>query len=186
MVVKPLSCVELGSPGPRVTLQLWAPKAWEPGILPRPWLQAQAWPRRVFSGAPAAARTSARGSIQSWSPTSGPAVLRSSGPSHGRDPQAAGSVRHFSSGPPSGRSTASRSRRPSMRGLDHSTLLLMGGRFRQPQVPVTAQLPAPRGRSEPRRLRSSPASGSDPLRGASWYRISSGPSASGPVAPTDP
>ncbi|KAJ1158621.1 hypothetical protein NDU88_011309 [Pleurodeles waltl] len=69
---------------------------------------------------------------------------------------------------------------PPARGPEHST------RLQQPQAPPTARLLVPRGRPEPRRLRSSLASGPDPLQGTFRRRISSDFSASGPAAPKDP
>ncbi|KAJ1156449.1 hypothetical protein NDU88_009168 [Pleurodeles waltl] len=58
--------------------------------------------------------------------------------------------------------------------------------LQQPQAPATARLPVPRGRLEPRRLRSSLASGPDPLQGTFLRPISSDFSASGPAALQDP
>ncbi|KAJ1099464.1 hypothetical protein NDU88_004565 [Pleurodeles waltl] len=65
-------------------------------------------------------------------------------------------------------------------GLEHRT------RLQQPQAPATARLTIPQCRLEPRRLRSSLASGPDPLQGTVRRRISSDFSASGPAAPQDP
>ncbi|KAJ1174732.1 hypothetical protein NDU88_000025 [Pleurodeles waltl] len=71
-------------------------------------------------------------------------------------------------------------RRPRARGPEHRT------RLQQPQAPVTARLPVPRGHLKSRRLRSSHASGPDLHQGTFQGWISSDFSASGPAALQDP